>query len=109
MLGHLNVAFLLSCYNSGAKNQEQHAQSLGSILGSTLAELVVSASRDTTSKNSASAGAMEVLQSKITLQLDLISRNEEEMDLAKTEAVTAAANLGRQLQRIRRKLEVRAC
>ena len=53
-----------------------------------------------------SAGAMEVLQSKISLQLDLIARNEEEMELAKDETVKAAANLGRQLHRIQNKLEV---
>ena len=45
-------------------------------------------------------GIMEVLKSKLTLQLELIERNEEEIQLLSTEAARAPATITRQLLRI---------
>lgn len=43
---------------------------------------------------------MEVLKSKVTLQLELIERNEEEIELLSAEAARATATMTRQLLRI---------
>ena len=52
------------------------------------------------------AGTMEVLHSKLGLQLDLISRNDEEMQLVSLEVDRAVETVARQLLRTESKLQV---
>lgn len=53
-------------------------------------------------------GALEVIQAKLSMQIDLQARNSEEVDLVFKETCQAEANINRQLLRVEQKIEVRS-